>query len=62
MCPAERTYTDGIVPCAALFLDMEIGLRVKESPAVRYYPAHARTLEKRVALLFALLAGVSGVA
>jgi len=46
----------------ALFFDMEIGLRVKESPAAQYFPAHMRTLEKRVALLFALIAGVSGVA
>jgi hypothetical protein len=44
-------------PCSALFFDMGIWLRVKESLAVRRFPAFAHALEKCVALLFALFAG-----
>jgi hypothetical protein len=46
----------------ALFFDMGIGPLVKESLAARRFPAHTRALENRVALLFALIAGISGVA
>jgi len=44
-------------PCLALFFDMGIQPRVKESHTTRRFPACARALEKCVALLFALLAG-----
>src|ERR1700678_710779 len=62
----RRTYTEQVLrwklipPCSALFFDMGIWPRVRESRGTRRFPARARGLEKRVALLFALIAGLLG--
>jgi hypothetical protein len=46
-----------IFPCSALFFDMGIWPRVKESPAACRFAAFMRAPGKRIALLFALFAG-----
>jgi len=62
----SRTYTEQVLrwklipPCSALFFDMGTGPRVEEGPATRRFPAFACAPEKRVALLFALIAGLFG--